>query len=171
MKRFQHKLPLLYGLLFLTVCSLQTHAQEEVDDEDLPYVEIQHATDFVVLSKEARSSGKVIMLEMSASYCGYCETLEENIIKPMLRSGDYEHVLIRKLDIDSHFTINAPDGSRTTPAQFAIQRNVSLTPTILFLDSQGNEVSERILGVNTLELYGGYVDEALKQGYRKINQL
>lgn len=139
-------------------------------NEDLPYVEIQQVQDFTAITQEARNSGKLIMLEMSASYCGYCRTLEEEIIKPMLRSGDYNHVLIRKLEIDSHYSMNHPSGKKTSPAQLANQFKVFVTPTLIFLDGEGKEVSERILGVNSLDYYGAYVDEALQKGLRSLHQ-
>ncbi len=145
----------------------------EADEEDqsLPYVEIIDVNDLEALGREARAEGKVILLEMSASYCGYCKTLEENIIKPMLRSGDYtDYVLIRRLHIDSHYGLKDFNGSKTTPAKYSLRHNVQLTPTLLFLDGEGNEVSERILGVNTLEMYGAYVDKALLQGHQKITR-
>lgn len=154
----------------LMFSSLLTFAQDdEWDEEKLPPAHIQNVADFQALIQQADKENKVILLEMSASYCGYCETLEEHIIKPMIRSGDYEdYVLIRKLDIDSRYPMKDIDGSTSSPAQIAYRLNVSLTPTLLFLDGKGNEVSERILGVNTLELYGAYVDEALLQGQQKL---
>lgn len=156
--------------IILLLFSWLVFAQDEDDDEDyLPPVEIKNVADMQALLRQADRENKVILLEMSASYCGYCETLEEHIIKPMIRSGDYtDHVLIRKLDIDSRYPMKDVDGSTSSPAQIAYRLDVSLTPTLLFLDGEGNEVSERILGVNTLELYGAYVDEALLQGQQKL---
>ena len=161
-------------ILFSSMLLAQYYDEYE-DDEDeesnLPYVEIETVKNFEDLGKLAKKEGKVIFVEMSASYCGYCKTLEEHIIKPMIRSGDYsDYVLIRKLDIDSHYPMKDFDGKKISPAKFSYQRDVSLTPTLLFLDGRGDEVSERILGVNTLEMYGAYVDEALKQGHKKITQ-
>jgi thioredoxin-related protein len=158
--------------LFLIFFTGSTIAQEYSDDEDsLPYVEIKSPRNLQQLGLQAIEEEKIILLEMSASYCGYCKMLEENIIKPMLRSGDYEdYVLIRKLDIDSYYGITDFDGNKTSPEQYAYKVNVSLTPTLLFMDGHGKEISERIPGVNTLELYGQYVDEALLQGHRKIKQ-
>jgi len=144
--------------------------QSEYSEEDLPYVEIKRVTNFAELTREARESKKIILLEMSASYCGYCKTLEEFIIKPMLRSGDYtKNVLIRKLDIDSYYPMQDLTGKQSSPSRIANGLDVSLTPTLLFLDGNGKEVSERIIGVNTLEYYGAYVDDALLQGHRLIN--
>ena len=111
------------------------------------------------------------MLAMSATYCDYCRTLEEEIIKPMLRSGDYEHnVLIRKLEIDSYASIRHFSGDTVTPARLARDFNVFVTPTLIFLDSRGQEVSERILGINSLDFFGAYVDDALIEGRQRILQ-
>ncbi len=145
--------------------------EDDDAEQSLPYVEIIDVNDLEALGREARAEGKVILLEMSASYCGYCRTLEDNIIKPMLRSGDYtDYVLIRRLHIDSHYGLRDFNGSKTSPSKFSLRHNVQLTPTLLFLDGEGKEVSERILGVNTLEMYGAYVDKALQQGHQKITR-
>jgi len=168
---------LVFALLAPSVVLAQSYSgeydyDEEEDDLSLPYVEIKQINDLQALGQLAMKEKKVIFIEMSASYCGYCRTLEEHIIKPMIRSGDYEdYVLIRKMDLDSHYPMKDFDGSKTSPAQFSYKMNASLTPTLLFLDGTGKEVSDRILGVNTLELYGSYVDKALLEGHRKIKSM
>jgi thioredoxin-related protein len=160
-------LPLLAGQYYADGEDLGD--EQDYTEVDLPYVEIEHIKDLAAVSREARDSGKIIMLEMSASYCSYCRTLEEHIIKPMLRSGDYtQHVLIRKLEIDRHYSMKLPSGKTISPAQLARQMKVSVTPTLIFLDGEGREVSERILGVNSLDFYGAYVDDALQKGYQSI---
>ena len=162
---------LLIQLLYFDSISLgpQEDYQADDDDQHLPYVAIQYATDFSELAQIARNDGKIIMLEVSASYCGYCELLEEEFIKPMLRNDDYSAVvLIRKIDLDSYQAITDFSGNKTTPDVFARNLNVKLTPTILFFDGNGNEVSQRILGINSLDLYGGYIEDGLNNGLRKI---
>jgi thioredoxin-related protein len=141
------------------------------DDEDLPYVEIKKAKDLSSLAEQARESKKIIMLEVSSSDCSYCRLLEEEIIKPMIRSGDYkDSVLIRQLETDSFYTIKDFTGDETTSAGLAQSYKVKLTPTLLFLDADGKEVSERIRGVYSLDFFGGYVDDALAKGLKIIRQ-
>jgi thioredoxin-related protein len=167
--------PLIFILLIQLYASIasaydpQDDYQTEDDEQHLPYVVIQYATDFSELAQVARNEGKIIMLEVSASYCGYCELLEEEFIKPMLRNDYYSEIaLIRKIDLDSYQTIVDFTGNTTTPDVFARSLNVKLTPTILFFDGSGNEVSQRILGINSLDLYGGYIEDGLNNGLRKI---
>ena len=158
--------------ILLLLFSFSVSAEYDEDDEDeLPYVEIKYATDFSQLAEIARTEDKIILLEVSASYCDYCDMLEEEFIKPMLRNDDYtDDVLIRKIDMDSYYTINDFAGHKTTPDEFTRHLKVQLTPTLLFFDGQGNEVSPRILGINSLDLYGGYIDDALKNGLQKIRE-
>ena len=163
--------PLLYifTLALLTTLPLQANADYDDEDEDLPFVQITPLRNFSALSEDAASNDKIIMLEVSASYCDYCRTLEEEIIKPMLRSDDYtEDVLIRQLEIDDSYMINNISGEKITPVELAEKLKIKITPTLLFLDSHGNEVSERILGVYSLDFYGGYVDDALINGLKVI---
>jgi len=162
---------LFYVLTLLLVTTLTPYASADDDEDDLPFVAISSLRNFSALSEEAASNNKIIMLEISASYCDYCRTLEEEIIKPMLRSGDYtKDVLIRRLEIDDSYSINNISGEKTTPAELAEKFKIKITPTLLFLDADANEVSERILGVYSLDFYGGYVDEALSNGLITINQ-
>lgn len=159
----------LFPLLMLFVSGLAI--ADYYDEDELPFVEIKSVNDFAALAKQARENNQVIMLEMSASYCGYCENLEENVIKPMLRSGDYDdNVLIRKLEIDRHYPMNDLGGGRISGAEIAKRYGVFVTPTLIFIDAEGKEISDRILGINTIDLYGGYVDEAINEAYLKLTR-
>ena len=134
-------------------------------DDSLPKADIIEATDFAQLSKQARAERKLIMLAVSASYCSFCMTLEEEIIKPMLRSGDYDaDVLIRKIEIDNYSSLRDFNGEKVSSDDLARRWQVMVTPTIIFLNSQNEEVSERIVGVNSLDYFGGYVDDAIDHG-------
>ncbi len=152
--------------IFVTLCLYGIAA---VADESLPEVEIIQVEDFSQLAEQARVQQKLIMLEVSATYCSYCLKLEEEIIKPMLRSGDYDaNVLIRKFDIDDFSESRDFNGSLISSASLARRWDIKITPTIIFLNSQNQEVSERILGVNSLDYFGGYVDDAIDLGLAAI---
>ena len=160
-----HRILHLLTLLLLTTPAFNANA----DEDDLPFVQITSLRDLSSLSENAARNNKIIMIEVSASYCGYCRTLEEEIIKPMLRSGDYtQDVFIRQLEIDDTYLITNILGEKTTPSELAEKLNIIITPTLIFLDGKGNEVSERIPGVYSLDFYGGYVDEALSDGLKLI---
>lgn len=138
-------------------------------EEPLPAVEIIEVRNFEQLAKQAEQKKKVIMLEVAAAYCSFCQKLEEEIMKPMLRSGDYDaDVFIRKIDIEGFSQIKDFDGKSVTAAQLAKSWGVEVTPTLIFLNGQNQEVSERIVGVNSLDYFGWLVDNAIEHGLASI---
>ena len=165
----KHLFSILLIQLSFSVSAASDQPSDDEDENTLPYVEIKRATDFSLLAETARAEEKIILLEVSASYCEYCEMLEEEFIKPMLRNSDYTaDVLIRKIDMDGYYPITDFSGNNTSPDKFTRDLKVLLTPTLLFFDGNGNEVSPRILGINSVELYGGYLDDGLTAGLKKI---
>ncbi len=139
--------------------------QSAAMDVSLPKADIVEVADFSRLAKTAKNQQKLIMLEVSASYCSYCLKIEEEILKPMLRSGDYDaDVLIRKVNIDSFDNLRDFEGNTISGSTLARQFEIKVTPTLIFLNSQNQEVSKRIVGVNSLDYFGSYVDEAIEHG-------
>ncbi len=113
---------------------------------------------------------KVVLLLVSQPGCSYCVQITEEIIKPMIRSGSYEETtLFREIEINAGDSLKDFSGEEITSNSFARRYNAWATPTLLFLDSTGNELAEKMVGVNTLELYGYYVDKSLRNALKKLN--
>ena len=112
---------------------------------------------------EATRGCKPLLLEFSSSSCSYCHLLEAEVLNPTLLNRDYDHrVVMRKLMIDSAARLTDFDGAGQVSAeQLASRYKVYVTPTLLFVDAHGREIAERMVGVTTLEFYGGYLDVAL----------
>jgi thioredoxin-related protein len=163
---FINLLSISASLAFFTV-----YASEQIDAEYvLPYVKILHVNDLSQLAETSEDESKLILIEVSATECGFCELLEEDYIKPMLRSEAYtSKLLIRKLDLDNPDTIVDFSGDSISTIEFALRYKARLTPTMLFLDSEGKEVGERIVGINTLELFGGYIEASIENGMKAVS--
>ncbi len=117
---------------------------------------------------DARQYGQIVLLEVSATYCGFCERLETEILQPMLLSGDYDAcVKIRRISLDSAEGFRDFSGTSVTGGEFAQRYGAGLTPTLLFLDIDGSELTERMVGINTVEFYGYYLDESLKVAIKR----
>jgi len=112
-----------------------------------------------------------VMVMFAAEECPYCEILESEVLRPMLISGDYGgKVLIRKYMIDHEAKIRDFDGKMIDSYDFAERYNVFVTPTLIFLGYQGQELAETIIGVNTLELFAGRVDDAIVESLNSLRQ-
>jgi len=160
-----------FFLTLLTSSIIPVAGLSRAMDEPLPEVEIITVENFSQLAGTAKNQRKLIMLEFAASYCSYCRKLEEEVLKPMLRSGDYDaDVLIRKIDIDGVDNLRDFEGRSTSSSTLAHQFDIQVTPTLIFLDSRNQEVSKRIVGVHSLDYFGSYVDKAIEHGLTAIQK-
>ena len=127
-------------------------------------VKLEEVVDFQALSQQMQQEKLMLVLEFHAKNCMYCKQLEEEILNPMLISGDYNDlVAIKQLSLDSEKPVIGFDGKPTSGSQLGKEMNIIVTPTLVFLNSAGKEVSERIVGINTPEMFGAYVDAAIDE--------
>jgi len=151
----------LLSLGFLTSAAISPASQ----------IRVPVATDFAAIAKNANTKGLPVLLVFSAEHCAYCELLENEIIKPMILSGDYQNrVLIYKVMIDDSNQLRDFNGMSVSAEELAQHYGVYVTPTMLFLDSRGKELSERILGINTVEMFGGLVDQAINISHQQLHE-
>ena len=108
------------------------------------------------LMKE-KSLGLVLMLH--AEHCPYCALMENEILSPMVKSGEYDQrILIRKLQIDEARDVIDFSGKVVEPSDISDRYKATLTPTLVFLDYQGKQQNQNMIGINTVELFGAYLD-------------
>lgn len=111
-----------------------------------------------------------IVVLFSASHCGYCSIIKEEFLRPMLLSGDYTNkAMIRVIEIDSSDDLMDLNGQAISPEDFANRYDIYLTPTLAFFDAQGNELAPRMVGVTTVDYYGGYLDDAIDASRQRLH--
>lgn len=144
---------------FLAVFLASLAATTALADNEVLVEEIRDFTRLASASDERRLP---ILLMFSANYCSYCVRLEEEFLKPMLRSGEYgDKVLIRKLKIDGSGSVRDFDGRQIAVEEFTGRYNISVTPTVVFLDGSGAQLAPKRVGLSTPDFYGGYLDQSI----------
>ena len=117
----------------------------------------------------ARDNNLILVLEFSSEYCGYCRKLEALFLVPMQRNSEYdEKILIRSVSLDSYETLVDFSGRSMSTADFASRYGISLTPTLLFLNSDGVEMSEKLVGIWSEDYYGGFIDNRIDEARGKL---
>ena len=120
-------------------------------------------------SRLARENRLVLLLEFSSSDCPYCHELEEDFLLPMQRNAGYARkVLIRSVSLDDYETIIDFDGRSISTSEFALRYDVTVTPTMLFLDSRGRQLSKKLVGIWSKDYFGGFIDERIDQARTKL---
>lgn len=131
-------------------------------------VEVRETTDLQALSKLSMKKRVPVILYFSAHDCPYCMMLEEEILKPMLISGDYgKKVIIRKIMIDGNDVVDF-NGKNVSVEKISSRYNVFVTPTMVFIGPNGQELAKRMIGINTVEMFGGDVDDNIDKSLKKL---
>lgn len=120
--------------------------------------------------KATAGSHRFLLVLVSQPGCSYCTLIEDEILKPMQISGNYDkQLLIRNLIIHDDRSIIDAMGIPLDATGFARRYKTSLTPTLLFLDPMtGDELAPKMVGVTTIEMYGYYVDKAIIKASKQL---
>ncbi|TCK16816.1 thioredoxin-like protein [Thiogranum longum] len=127
------------------------------------------------LQKDGRQAERYcapVLLEFAAEYCDYCMLLEHEILDPTLLDRDYDRrVLMRKIMIDGNRRLLDFNGKTIDERSIATHYKVWVTPTVLFVDRNGMEIAKRLVGISSVDFYGGYLDAALDESRRRLQEL
>ena len=152
-------------LLFLpTVCVATEYQYEEdpVGDGLIPV--LSNFRQALVLSKDL---DRPLMVQFSTAWCDYCATMEEHVLSPMLKDETYaKKVIIFKLEVDDAWLIGA-DGKQQSTMSFAMDHDVDLYPTLVFFNSEGKEISKRIVGIRTFNYIGKSIDQSIESALQQ----
>ena len=132
--------------------------------------ELQATEDLKSLLLESRSKKLPVLLMFSEMGCPYCGVIEEDFLNPMILSGQYEDkVIIRKITYSNYKTIKDLKGNPVKITKITDKYNISFYPTIIFLDSKGSEIAERIVGLSTPDYFGYVLDEAILKAVKAFH--
>ena len=127
-------------------------------------ISIAELSNLQVEARKVTQNQLPLLIMFSAEHCLYCETVKEEFIKPMLRGGHYTNkVLIRKLELDNHKTLKDFNGIGISARQLASRYKVFVTPTLIFIDAKGQQLTDPLIGIATVDYYGGYLDDAINK--------
>ena len=119
-------------------------------------------SDFQALSAKMKEKSLGLVLMLHAEHCPYCALMEREILSPMVVSGDYDNrVFIRKLQIDDAREVKDFDGSVVEPSDISDRFGATVTPTLIFLDYNGKKKAETMVGINTVDYFGVYLDREI----------
>lgn len=140
--------------IFLLLFALNAQAAELTDATDLKQL-------------GADNPKEVLVLMISQANCGFCVRVKEDYLKPLMKSAN--HPPLRILHLDRSNQVIDFDGELRSGSIIASRLGGRFTPTLLFVDGQGNPVHEPIVGLTTPEYYGYYLDEAIADARKRLN--
>lgn len=134
-------------------------AARDPDPALLPMV-----ADFRVEAASIAAGDLTLLLAVTREGCSYCAQLRRDVLLPMIRGGEYaEALLMREMMMEPDTVVVDFDGRKTSTAEIAARYDVSITPTVLLLDASGRPLHSPITGINNVDMYGYYLDQAIAE--------
>ena len=130
---------------------------------------IRTVNDLREYKKQVAESGLPVLLLFTTDDCEYCEAIRKHYLLPMIESGDYaSKIVFRQIYIDSFSYIRDEQGKLISGDNIALKYDVDVTPTLLFLNSEWQELSERIVGINGLDYFDKLLSTSISRAQSKI---
>ena len=157
---------LKYGITFLAgiLACLGLTAALAVERGKLPMV-----TDLSKEAQIARDKQIPILILFSAPGCSYCARVRDEVLIPTTRNADYDNkVILLEVESGHYGNIIDFDGKPIAQDDFIAKHKVGFNPTVKFFDAAGNEVAPPIIGLVTVDYYGGFLDQGIDNAITKI---
>lgn len=98
--------------------------------------------------------------------CPWCDFVRTSHLKPLVRKRG---MTVLEIDMANDvLQVRDFQQSQTTQKALAMQWGVKRAPTLLFLNSAGAEVAQRLVGVSSQDYYGVYLDQRIETARQSI---
>lgn len=132
------------------------------DDQTTVLPSVPMTRDLLIDAVLAKSERVPLLLVFTQDHCDYCAKLDREVLNPNYASGAFNgKVIVRRFMINSYATVIDFDGKRVEASAFTSKHKVYATPTLLLVDARGNELTERIVGISSIDFFAAYLDESI----------
>ncbi len=132
--------------------------------------EIPQADDLAEVGESANQPGVPTVVFVSRDACPYCRSLRQSVLGPMYAADKFAgRAVLVEVSLDRESPLTGFDGKQLTGAEFGEIYRAQITPTLLFLDSDGREISNRRVGISNLELYSHYLEKSIDEALSKTS--
>ena len=130
------------------------------------------ASDLSKQAKLAREKQIPILILFSAPDCDYCHRVREEVLIPTTYNAAYDDkVIMIEVESGNSSRMIDFDGHLISHADFSAKHRVGLSPTVKFFDAKGREVADPIIGLVTVDFFGGSMDKGIDKATAKIRAL
>ena len=125
--------------------------------------------DFPAAQDAMAAEGKPLVLYVAHSTCPYCKRLDREVMPAVVNTQAYQQAIsLQKLVWDDTTPVRWRNNEMISPDDLVARYRVIATPTILFLNAQGEEVAKRIEGYRDADFYWFYFDQSIETARQAI---
>jgi thioredoxin-related protein len=127
------------------------------------------ARDLAADGRDARTSGRVIVVLFGTADCPYCRKVRERFLAPMHASAEEaKRVVVREVEVDSARPVVDFAGRTVTHTELGRTRTTRFVPYVAFLGPQGEPLAEPLVGISSTDLYGGLLERRVETARAKL---
>jgi len=131
-------------------------------------LKIEYVDNLSLEGKAAFRKNKVLLLYVSRPNCPYCEKLKVDVLIPLVRGKRFDDkIVIREISLDDNAIIGF-DGKQGTANEILVSYDIVGTPTLLFLNRKGDELTEKLSGYFSKDFYWAYFEKAVRLAVSKL---
>ena len=106
-------------------------------------------TDLAQDASQSLALRRPVVLFFTQPGCSYCRIVRYDYFLPMLKErGERDPILLREISITGQRALKGLDGRMTSEAELTARYKVQMTPTVIFIGTDGESLAEPIIGGN-----------------------
>ncbi len=152
--------------LLLTLSFLVSGCESQANEG-----KIKELTNLHQLAQQAKQTNLPIMLSFGAEWCDFCHLLNTEVLNPMALGKLYEgkYMYMRYVSIDDDQPIPGIDNQPIIKDTWSDEYNVEVTPTVIFINGDGQEVAPQIVGITDIDEFSTLIHQSLNTAYQNMN--
>jgi len=153
----------LLMIAFLLILSTLVKAGSEESKEGREGREIVYVSNLAKESAAAVDAGKIFLLYVSRPDCPHCELLKRDVLHPLLKGNRFgEDLILRELSLADRAIVGF-DNKMQTANKLLVKYEIVGTPTLLFLDQNGGQLTDKLSGYFSKDFYWSYFESGIKK--------
>ena len=126
------------------------------------------ARDLAADGRDARATGRVIVVLFSAGDCPYCKRVRDGFLHPLASDDAANGVLVREVDVDAAQPVVDFSGRQVTHEALGRTRGARVVPYVVFLGPGGERLADPLIGISSIDLYGGLLERRIEQARERL---
>jgi len=132
--------------------------------------EVQLVTDWQELSVKALEQNLPIVMLVEISSCRFCKTVRNEFLNPLSNSKRYkDKVIFSRISLDPGQKIISKDGNIIDTHSFCANYEALFTPTLVFMDGHGEQLTKNIVGISSNDYFGYYLEQAIENSIKALD--
>ena len=152
---------LIIGLLPFSVL-----ANDEEVDEFAPLPIIRDLREEAKLAEQRQ---RPILILFSMRLCEFCAFIRQEYLIPRMNNPkSADKIIFREVQTESYKYLRDFNGEMIGADKLALRYRADLTPTLVIVNSKGEELVKKIVGITNRSYYEAELDASIDLAYKKV---